>query len=65
MTNRPHIIWVFEDGETWSQAPARRIRLSDEEWEEIAGGVEPRKVIDDVEARTENKEEFAKGTNNG
>jgi hypothetical protein len=59
MANRPHIIWVFEDGETWSQGPARRIRLSDEEWEEIAGGVEPRKVIDDLNARTDNADEIA------
>lgn len=39
-----HTIYVQEDGETWSDAPPTKIKLSESEYEEVRNGLEPRKL---------------------
>ena len=39
-----HIIYIQEDGETWSDSAPTKIRLTDAEYEEVRNGLEPRKL---------------------
>jgi hypothetical protein len=44
MTNK-HLIYVFEDGETWTAGPVYELRLDDEQMLEICEGSKPRHVV--------------------
>jgi len=44
LSDEEHIIYVQEDGETWSDAPPTKIKLSESEYEEVRNGLEPRKL---------------------
>ena len=44
LSDGEHTIYVQEDGETWSDAPPTKIKLSESEYEEVRNGLEPRKL---------------------